>query len=191
MKTYNPALRVDQEAEYRTSVHSKRIAEGDPRPATCISCHGSHDVRAVKDTSSPVYPTARGRHMRALPCRCGLHEGVQNSDRPARRNTRPAFTPRRYTRSWISPLRPATTATATMEQRLPARHPSRMFAARVTCGSPNCFRRARTNRFSTASESATVLRVTRITKPFIRPMRCSATTKPAVCTACHTEGGWL
>jgi predicted CXXCH cytochrome family protein len=57
MKTYNPALRVDQEAEYRTSVHSKRISEGDRRPATCISCHGSHGVRAVKDTNSPVYPT--------------------------------------------------------------------------------------------------------------------------------------
>jgi predicted CXXCH cytochrome family protein len=57
MKTYNPALRVDQEAEYRTSVHSKRIADRDPKAATCISCHGSHGVRAVKDTNSPVYPT--------------------------------------------------------------------------------------------------------------------------------------
>jgi predicted CXXCH cytochrome family protein len=56
MKKYNPALRIDQEAEYKTSVHSKRIAEGDSRPATCISCHGHHDVRAVKDTSSPVHP---------------------------------------------------------------------------------------------------------------------------------------
>ena len=56
MKTYNPVLRVDQEAEYRTSVHSRRIAEGDTKPATCISCHGHHDVRAVKDTSAPVYP---------------------------------------------------------------------------------------------------------------------------------------
>jgi predicted CXXCH cytochrome family protein len=57
MKTYNPALRVDQETEYRTSVHSKRISDGDLKPATCISCHGNHGVRAVKDTSSPVYPT--------------------------------------------------------------------------------------------------------------------------------------
>ena len=56
MKTFNPALRVDQELEYRTSVHSKRIAEGDAKPATCISCHGHHDIRAVKDTSSPVHP---------------------------------------------------------------------------------------------------------------------------------------
>jgi predicted CXXCH cytochrome family protein len=57
MRTYNPALRVDQEAEYKTSVHSKRVAQGDTRPATCISCHGSHGVRAVKDANSPVYPT--------------------------------------------------------------------------------------------------------------------------------------
>jgi predicted CXXCH cytochrome family protein len=56
MKTFNPSLRVDQELEYRTSVHSKRIAEGDPKPATCISCHGHHDIRAVKDTNSPVHP---------------------------------------------------------------------------------------------------------------------------------------
>jgi len=56
MKTFNPSLRVDQELEYRTSVHSKRIAEGDPKPATCISCHGHHDIRAVKDTHSPVHP---------------------------------------------------------------------------------------------------------------------------------------
>jgi len=57
MRAYNPAPRVDQEAEYKTSVHSKRVAEGDSRPATCISCHGSHGVRAVKDATSPVYPT--------------------------------------------------------------------------------------------------------------------------------------
>jgi predicted CXXCH cytochrome family protein len=56
MRTFNPGLRVDQEAEYRTSIHSKRVSEGDPKPATCISCHGTHDVRAVKDTSSPVHP---------------------------------------------------------------------------------------------------------------------------------------
>ena len=56
MRTFNPGLRVDQEAEYRTSIHSKRAAEGDPKPATCISCHGTHDIRAVKDTSSPVHP---------------------------------------------------------------------------------------------------------------------------------------
>jgi len=56
MKAFNPALRVDQELEYRSSAHSKRIAVGDTNAATCISCHGHHDVRAVKDAASPVYP---------------------------------------------------------------------------------------------------------------------------------------
>src|ERR1019366_918341 len=57
MKRFNPSLRVDQESEFATSVHGKRIAEGDTKPATCISCHGSHGIRAVKDPTSPVYPT--------------------------------------------------------------------------------------------------------------------------------------
>jgi predicted CXXCH cytochrome family protein len=57
MKAYNPALRVDQEAEYKTSIHSKLVGQGDRRPATCIGCHGNHGIRAVKDANSPVYPT--------------------------------------------------------------------------------------------------------------------------------------
>jgi hypothetical protein len=57
MKRFNPSLRVDQEAEYMTSVHGKRVAKGDTNAATCTSCHGSHGIRAVKDPNSPVYPT--------------------------------------------------------------------------------------------------------------------------------------
>ncbi|MEW5976349.1 MAG: cytochrome c3 family protein [Acidobacteriota bacterium] len=57
MKKYNPSLRVDQEAEYKTSVHGKLVAKGDGKVATCISCHGFHGVRAVKDPNAPVYPT--------------------------------------------------------------------------------------------------------------------------------------
>lgn len=57
MKPFNPSLRVDQESLYLTSVHGKRIAEGDEKPATCISCHGNHGIVAVKDPTSPVYPT--------------------------------------------------------------------------------------------------------------------------------------
>src|SRR5438128_511482 len=36
MKRFNPSLRVDQETLYLTSVHGKRVAEGDEQPATCI-----------------------------------------------------------------------------------------------------------------------------------------------------------
>ena len=57
MKRFNPSLRVDQEAEFATSVHGKRIAQGDTKPATCVNCHGSHGIRAVKDPNSPVYAT--------------------------------------------------------------------------------------------------------------------------------------
>jgi len=57
MKRYNPALRVDQETEYVTSVHGKKIAQGDQKAATCISCHGNHGVKPVKDSNAPVFPT--------------------------------------------------------------------------------------------------------------------------------------
>jgi predicted CXXCH cytochrome family protein len=56
MKGFNPAQRVDQEAEYASSVHGKRTKQGDTKPATCISCHNHHGIREVKDANSPVYP---------------------------------------------------------------------------------------------------------------------------------------
>ncbi len=57
MRSYNPALPVDQLQKYRTSVHGMRNAKGDPKPAECASCHGSHDILPVKDTKSKVYLT--------------------------------------------------------------------------------------------------------------------------------------
>jgi predicted CXXCH cytochrome family protein len=55
MKRFNPSLRVDQEREYLTSVHGKLLAQGDKKVATCVSCHGVHDIRAVNDPLSSVY----------------------------------------------------------------------------------------------------------------------------------------
>jgi len=55
MKRFNPQARVDQLAEYRTSVHGKLNASGDPTPATCTDCHGAHGVRPVSSPDSPVY----------------------------------------------------------------------------------------------------------------------------------------
>lgn len=52
----NPRQRVDQLAQYQTSVHGKRLAAGDEAVATCIDCHGVHNIRAVKDAQSPVHP---------------------------------------------------------------------------------------------------------------------------------------
>jgi predicted CXXCH cytochrome family protein len=64
MLKYKPQQRVDQYAEYQTSVHGKRLAAGDEAVATCIDCHSVHEIRAVKDPQAPVYPLR-------LPDTCG------------------------------------------------------------------------------------------------------------------------
>ena len=56
MRRFRPQQRVDQLDLYKTSVHGKRLAAGDENVATCIDCHSVHDIRAVKDATSPVYP---------------------------------------------------------------------------------------------------------------------------------------
>ncbi len=56
MKNYNASLPVDQVAKYKTSVHGKRNVSGDSNAAECVSCHGSHEIRAVNDPHSFVYP---------------------------------------------------------------------------------------------------------------------------------------
>jgi Cytochrome c3 len=56
IQKYKPRQRVDQMAQYRTSVHGKRLAGGDTKVATCIDCHSVHDIREVKDPLSPVHP---------------------------------------------------------------------------------------------------------------------------------------
>ncbi len=57
MKQFDPSLRVDQEAEYHTSVHGQLLRKGDDKVATCISCHGHHGILAVSEPTAPVYPT--------------------------------------------------------------------------------------------------------------------------------------
>ncbi|MGD0202255.1 MAG: cytochrome c3 family protein [Gemmatimonadales bacterium] len=53
---YKPQQRVDQYAEYQTSVHGKRLATGDQAVANCADCHGAHGIREVRDPLSPVHP---------------------------------------------------------------------------------------------------------------------------------------
>jgi cytochrome c553 len=66
MKRYNPSLRVDQVAEYESSVHGRRLRQlGDPKVATCASCHPAHNIRPPSDPKSSVYPL-RGGHLRPL-----------------------------------------------------------------------------------------------------------------------------
>jgi hypothetical protein len=57
MRRFNPRLRTDQLSEYLTSVHGKRLKQGDSHVAACVDCHGVHNILAVSDTRAPVYPT--------------------------------------------------------------------------------------------------------------------------------------
>ncbi|UCG75830.1 MAG: TerB family tellurite resistance protein [Gemmatimonadota bacterium] len=57
MRQYNPALRVDQVAEYLTSVHGIRLVEeDDPNVATCVGCHVAHSIKPAEDPTSSVHP---------------------------------------------------------------------------------------------------------------------------------------
>jgi hypothetical protein len=56
MRQYNPSLRTDQLAQYKTSVHGKRFANGDTKVAVCIDCHGVHGLRPASDARSKVHP---------------------------------------------------------------------------------------------------------------------------------------
>jgi predicted CXXCH cytochrome family protein len=57
MHRFDPNLSVDQETQYKTSVHGQRLREGATDVAQCASCHGSHGVVSATDPRSPVYPT--------------------------------------------------------------------------------------------------------------------------------------
>ncbi len=57
MRSYNPEIAVDQYEKYRTSQHGILNAKGDPKPAECVNCHGSHNIFSTKDVRSSVYPT--------------------------------------------------------------------------------------------------------------------------------------
>jgi hypothetical protein len=57
MRQYNPSLRVDQVAEYVTSVHGTRLSEqGDSAVAVCTSCHPAHSIRPASNPQSSVNP---------------------------------------------------------------------------------------------------------------------------------------
>ncbi|HSR53434.1 MAG TPA: cytochrome c3 family protein [Acidobacteriota bacterium] len=56
MRRFDPSLRIDQVAEYRTSVHGQKLAEGDANVATCISCHGVHGMLPASNPLASVHP---------------------------------------------------------------------------------------------------------------------------------------
>lgn len=58
MSRYQPSPKTNQEADYWTSGHGKRLKESaEAGVATCVSCHGRHGIQAVNDLTSPSYPT--------------------------------------------------------------------------------------------------------------------------------------
>ncbi len=56
MRQYNPSLRTDQLAQYRTSIHGKHLVTGDTKVAVCTDCHGVHNLRPPGDPQSNVNP---------------------------------------------------------------------------------------------------------------------------------------
>ena len=56
MKKFAPQVRVDQYAQYLTSVHGQQMAKGNDRVATCSDCHQAHGILQVRDARSPVTP---------------------------------------------------------------------------------------------------------------------------------------
>ena len=55
MRQYNPSLRTDQLAQYKTSVHGKKLAAGDQKVAVCTDCHTVHSIRPASDPRSSVH----------------------------------------------------------------------------------------------------------------------------------------
>ncbi len=55
MREYQPRIHTDQVDRYYTSVHGKRLREGDPKVATCTDCHTAHSILPASDSRSTVY----------------------------------------------------------------------------------------------------------------------------------------
>ena len=56
MHRFNPKMRVDQLTQYLTSVHGRRLKQGDSKVAACVDCHGVHNTLPASDTRSTVHP---------------------------------------------------------------------------------------------------------------------------------------
>jgi predicted CXXCH cytochrome family protein len=65
MRRFAPDLPTDQYAKYTESHHGQLLLEeGDSKPAQCVSCHGSHNIRSPTSPRSSVHP-------KNVPATCG------------------------------------------------------------------------------------------------------------------------
>ncbi|MDD5614696.1 MAG: NapC/NirT family cytochrome c [Candidatus Methanoperedens sp.] len=54
--------------KYEKSIHWKKVQEGRPQAASCIDCHGTHNILSSKNQASPT-------HLENIPLMCGgCHE---------------------------------------------------------------------------------------------------------------------
>ena len=81
---YMPSPRTDQVAEFRTSGHGLALEKNpeDTDVATCVSCHGHHNIRTVDDLQSPVYPTRLAETCATCHSDAKKMEGRQYGDKP-------------------------------------------------------------------------------------------------------------
>jgi predicted CXXCH cytochrome family protein len=56
MRTFQPRIATDQVQQYFTSIHGKKLRQGDKKAAECVSCHSAHKIFSAKDARSTVYP---------------------------------------------------------------------------------------------------------------------------------------
>ena len=49
MRTFDPNVPVDQYQLYLTSQHGILLKKGDKKVATCVSCHGVHDIKKANE----------------------------------------------------------------------------------------------------------------------------------------------
>ena len=83
MSRFQPSPKTNQEVDYWTSGHGKRIMESpDSNAATCVSCHSYHDIRAVNDVASPAYPKNVAKTCATCHSDAEKMAGIQYHGRP-------------------------------------------------------------------------------------------------------------
>ncbi|MEE8486797.1 MAG: cytochrome c3 family protein [Gemmatimonadota bacterium] len=57
MGLYDPDIRIDQVAAYKTSRHGELLEQGDPKVAICVDCHSTHGIQSSDDSDAPTHPS--------------------------------------------------------------------------------------------------------------------------------------